>query len=323
MLVPALLAFGIAFACLCLLVCAPMRHLALDRPNPRSLHSVPIPRTGGLALVAGVAGALALSGSREQAPLAIGIVLAAISFCDDLFGLPSVLRLVIHLAAATAIVTISLPDAAPIVQCLLVLGIAWFINLYNFMDGSDGLAAGMTIVGFGAFAIAAHSAGVVWLASACVAAASAAVAFLIFNFPPARIFMGDSGSIAAGFLAGATAVAGWHADAWAPWFPIVVFSPFIADATLTLAKRCLRGDKVWLAHREHYYQRVVRMGMGHRNTALAWYALMVASAGVALGVRDASVSAQWASLAGCLAAYGLLALWIDRRWSRHAKAQPG
>ena len=165
---------------------------------------------------------------------------------------------------------------------IVVIGIAWLTNLYNFMDGSDGLAGGMTMIGFGAYAAGSALAGQDALAtvSLCIAAASAA--FLVFNFHPARIFLGDVGSIPLGFLAGALGVQGWRDEAWPLWFPLLVFAPFIADASLTLVRRFARGDRVWQAHRDHYYQRMVRGRFGHRGTAYVAYAAMAGCAGLAL-----------------------------------------
>ncbi|MSP96808.1 MAG: glycosyl transferase [Betaproteobacteria bacterium] len=314
------LSFGIALACLCVLLWAPVRGLALDRPNARSLHKVPVPRTGGLALVAGVAGSLAFVGSREQAPLLIALALAAVSFCDDLFGLPTLSRFAAHLAATAAALLFIVPDSNPAVFLFFLLGLAWIANLFNFMDGSDGLAGGMAVAGFGVFAIAAHLDGMVWLATACIAIAAAALAFLLFNFHPARIFMGDVGSIPLGFLAGTLGVSGWQHGVWPLWFPLLVFSPFAVDATLTLAKRLVRREKVWHAHREHYYQRLIRMGSGHRNTALAEYALMAACAAGAMAARQASPAIQIGALAAAAALYAALAVWIDSRWARFSLA---
>lgn len=269
-----------------------------------------------------MAASLAFVGSREHAPLLIALALAAVSFGDDLFGLPTVLRFGAHIAAAAGFLALAIPGADPVEFLLLLLAIVWLTNVFNFMDGSDGLAGGMAVVGFGACAIAAYGEGVMWLAAVCVATASAALAFLTFNFPPARIFMGDAGSIPLGFLTGAVGVAGWQTGVWPLWFPLLVFSPFAVDATLTLCKRLRRGDKIWQAHREHYYQRLVRMGLGHRNTALAEYLLMAVCAGVALAVRDAPSRVQGASLAACAAGYVVLAVWIDGRWTRHAAENP-
>ena len=173
-------------------------------------------------------------------------------------------------------------------QAVLALATMWVTNLYNFMDGSDGLAGGMALFGFGAYALAAWLAGDAVFVVVAASIAAAAAAFLVFNFPPAKVFMGDAGSIPLGFLAAALGILGWRAGHWPLWFPVLVFSPFIIDASVTLARRLLRGERVWRAHRSHYYQRLVQLGWGHRNTALAEYALMAGcGAARALGARSA------------------------------------
>lgn len=316
MLFIAALSFAIAFACLLALISQPVRNLALDRPNERSLHAIPVPRTGGLAVLAGAAGSFAYISGAEQAPLLIGLALGVVSFGDDLYGLPTLLRLVAHLAAATAALLLIDRSFHPLLFVLLLLGIGWLTNLYNFMDGSDGLAAGMAVAGFGAFALAAHFAGAAPLAATSLCLASSSLAFLLFNFHPARIFMGDVGSIPLGFLAGALGVAGWSGGVWPIWFPVLVFSPFVVDATFTLGRRLLRREKVWQAHREHYYQRLVRMGFGHRKTALAEYALMLVCASAAIAVRGAPAELQAGVLATATVVFVALAACIDWRWNR-------
>ncbi len=239
MFVPAALGFGVAFLCLLVLVSRPARRLALDRPNARSLHAVPVPRTGGLAIVAGAAVSLLFIEGREQTPLLIAFALAAVSFGDHLFGLPSVLRFAIHLGGAAAMLMLLDPRPDLILLVPLLLGSGWLTNLYNFMDGSDELAGGMAVFGFGACAIAAHVHGTESLAILCLVLASSALAFLLFNFHPARIFMGDVGSVPLGFLAAALGVTGWQNGVWPLWFPLLVFSPFVMDASLTLGKRLI------------------------------------------------------------------------------------
>jgi UDP-N-acetylmuramyl pentapeptide phosphotransferase/UDP-N-acetylglucosamine-1-phosphate transferase len=259
-----------------------------------------------------VAGGLAPFGLA----LALAGALAAVSLADDFRPLPTTLRLVVHLCAAGVLVWYVLSPMHVAAMVILALAVAWITNLYNFMDGSDGLAAGMSIFGFGAYAIAAWLAGD--LATALVASAlvGAAAAFLVFNFPPARVFLGDVGSIPLGFLVGALGIIGWRNDAWPLWFPVAVFGPFIADATLTLFRRLVRGDPVWRAHREHYYQRAVRMGFGHRGTALGAYAVMLACAAAALLGREQSPSVQAAAFGTVAAILAALAAWIDMRWRR-------
>jgi UDP-N-acetylmuramyl pentapeptide phosphotransferase/UDP-N-acetylglucosamine-1-phosphate transferase len=204
-------------------------------------------------------------------------------------------------------------------MALLCLALAWLTNLYNFMDGSDGLAGGMALIGFGAYAIASAVTGHRPLLVFDVALAAAAAAFLWFNFSPARIFLGDVGSVPLGFLAGALGLVGWRDDLWPLWFPALVFAPFIADATVTLLRRLYRREKVWQAHREHYYQRLVRMGLGHRGTALLGYALMLVCAAAALYGRAQRPLLQAAACGVALVVLAAVAAWIDVRWDRHMR----
>ena len=284
------LSFAAAFLVLWLLV-SRLARFGLDEPNARSLHERPVPRTGGLAIVAGTAVSFAFGASEIWAPLAAAAALAAVSFLDDLFGLPTAVRLCAHLVAAGFVAWYVLSPMELALLAVLAVAIAWITNLYNFMDGSDGLAGGMALIGFGTYGVAAWLVQEQALAAACWCIAASSAAFLFYNFHPARIFLGDVGSIPLGFLAGALGILGWRDDAWPLWFPLLVFAPFIGDATVTLARRALRGERVWQAHREHYYQRMVRMGFGHRRTAHIYYAAMLACAAAALGFRAAGGTA--------------------------------
>ena len=323
-LVAMLAAFAVSLACLGFLLSPVARRLILDQPNERSLHERPVSRSGGIAIAAGVAAAAFAAPHGLAAPLALSGALAALSLADDVLTLPTLLRLTVHFAAAGTVLGLEIGVADPALFVLLLLAIAWYTNLYNFMDGSDGLAGGMTVFGFGAYAWAAHQSGNAALTMVSASIAAASGAFLLVNFHPARLFMGDAGAIPLGFLAGALGLAGWRDGLWPAWFPLLVFSPFVVDASLTLARRIARGDKVWIAHREHYYQRLVRMGFGHLRTALAEYALMAACAAAALAARAAPGDVQAAALAASVAGYCVLAVWIDTRWSRHkAGSAPG
>jgi UDP-GlcNAc:undecaprenyl-phosphate/decaprenyl-phosphate GlcNAc-1-phosphate transferase len=273
--------FVLAFIAVQLLL-SRFARFALDRPNERSLHERPVPRTGGIAVLIGAAAALGFGADELWLPLALALALAVVSFADDVKSLPIAARLVAHLAAAGVLIWYLLSPIYMWQAVLLVLAIAWLTNLYNFMDGSDGLAAGMSVIGFGAYAMAAGLADEPALATTCLCLAAANAAFLVFNFHPARIFLGDVGSIPLGFLAAALGIVGWRDEAWPLWFPAAVFAPFIADATLTLARRLLRRERVWQAHRDHYYQRMVRSGLGHRGTAYVGYTVMVVCALAAL-----------------------------------------
>src|SRR5260221_710142 len=209
----------------------------------------PVPRTGGIALRAGAAACLALGAAELWRPLALALALAVLSFLDDLRGVPVALRLAAHVLAAGVFAWYLLSPMHPAELAALVLAMVWITNLYNFMDGADGLAGGMALVGFGAYAAPASTAGHASLAVACVSLAAASFAFLLHNFHPARLFLGDVGSIPLGFLAAALGLQGWRDDVWPLWFPALVFGPFIGDATLTLLKRVARREAVWRGDR--------------------------------------------------------------------------
>jgi UDP-N-acetylmuramyl pentapeptide phosphotransferase/UDP-N-acetylglucosamine-1-phosphate transferase len=313
-----LAAFFVALVAARLLLTPAGRRLALDTPNERSLHDAPVPRTGGIAVAAGVAAACALAWPGLPVILAAAAALAAGSFNDDVAGLSTIARLALHLGATAAVLWLDLEVDAPLAFAVLALALAWSANLYNFMDGSDGLAGGMAVFGFGAYALAAHLAGAVTLAALCASIAAAALAFLVFNWHPARLFLGDVGSVSLGFLVGALGLQGWRIGAWPLWFPLLVFAPFMCDATLTLLKRLARRAPVWQAHREHYYQRLVQLGFGHRRTALIEYAAMAGCAALALLVFREPAVVQGIALAFAVVALSGVAVWIDRRWARRA-----
>lgn len=320
---PALAALAVSLACLSILLSPFGRRLMLDRPNERSLHERPVPRSGGLAIVAGIAAGAAFAPQGLAATLAMTGALAAVSLADDAFPLPALARFAAHIGAAAAVLLLDTGVAEPAALVLLVMAIAWSANLYNFMDGSDGLAGGMALIGFGAYALAAHQSGHAALAGMSTSIAAASGAFLIFNFPPARIFMGDAGSVPLGFLAGTLGIVGWRDGAWPLWFPMLVFAPFACDATLTLLRRALRRERVWQAHREHYYQRLVRMGFGHRGTAWIEYAAMAGCAATALLARAASPALQLGAVCAATLILIGIAVWIDLRWTRHCRQSGG
>jgi UDP-GlcNAc:undecaprenyl-phosphate GlcNAc-1-phosphate transferase len=294
--------------------------LPLDRPNERSLHSTPIPRSGGVVAVP-VALCLCVAFSSPlpwQIPASCALVFA-VSVVDDIRGLSIALRLACHLVASALVVVELVPADWPgTLIVVAILGITWAMSLFNFMDGADGLAGGMALIGFGTFGAAAWIAGDASICAASFIVSGAAGGFLVWNFPPARVFLGDAGSIPFGAMAGALGLVGWSRGLWPAWFPLLVFAPFIVDATVTLARRTLRGEKIWHAHREHYYQRLVRLGWSHRRTAMAEYALMILCAGAALaGLQIEAALHAWL-LGVCAATFVILMTLIDHAWQRHA-----
>lgn len=284
--------------------------LPIDRPNERSLHQRPTPRIGGLALFPAIVLTMLMMGRFDWTiwvPLGLASLLFAISIVDDWRSLPAGLRFGSHFVVATGF-ALWVAGASPLALAG-TFAMAWMINLYNFMDGANGLAGGMTFIGFSVLALAADNS-----ALAC-ATAGAALGFLFYNFDPARVFLGDAGSIPLGFLAGALCFVGVVNGQWPLWFPLLVFAPFVIDATVTLLKRMARREKVWAAHRQHYYQRLIRMGWSHRRLAMAEYLLMAMCGGAALLLLTASPMGQAIGVALCIGVHLGLMAWIDLRWA--------
>lgn len=297
-------------------------HKIQDVPNERSLHSRPTPRIGGLGVMTGilVAWTKLLSSLAWWMILPL-IALLIVSLLDDIHNLPVRGRLLAQSIAGVILVAGSgvyategiLPALAVVFFCI------WMTNLYNFMDGSNGLAGGMTLFGFAFYGVGAWLGQDETFALLSFSVSAAALGFLYFNFPQAKVFMGDAGSIPLGFLAASMGVWGWMRGLWPFWFPVLVFSPFISDATTTLIKRALRGAKVTEAHREHYYQRAIQMGLGHRNLALLEYLLMICVGGS--GLMYLQQSFPIGLIVGWGAAYVVCMLIIDARWAKLLKGQ--
>lgn len=283
----------------------------LDQPNHRSLHERPTPHGGGLGIVL----ALLLVGAWIGTPillLAAVVGLGLLSLADDVRHLPFWLRLAVHLAAAALLChLIALPYWW---WPLAMLAVGWMTNLYNFMDGADGLAGSQGVAGFSAYAAGFAFAGDSAMAAWCAAAAAGCVGFLCFNWPPAKIFMGDVGSIPLGFLAGGLGMMGAWQGAWPLWFPPMVFAPFVLDASATLLRRALAGKRVWEPHREHVYQRMVRMGYGHQGMTWRWSLLMALGALLASALLTMPAWLQWIAVLAWPTFLVLLGARIDRRW---------
>lgn len=244
------------------------------------------------------------------------IGLFAVSILDDIHGLPVKSRFLLHVVAATMLVAGSglLTQQGFLITSVVLFLTVWMTNLYNFMDGSNGLAGGMALFGFASYGFAALQANNETFAMMNFAISAAVLAFLYFNFSLAKVFMGDAGSIPLGFLVAAMGLWGWQQECWPMWFPLLVFSPFIVDASVTLIKRAMRGAKITEAHREHYYQRAIQMGWGHRKLALAEYALMVSVGVSALLCLEQSF--PWLLLLIWAGVYAAIMAVLDRSWGK-------
>lgn len=290
--------------------------ICVAQPNARSLHYQPIPLNGGLAILTAylLSSAFICSMFAFFFPIIwIGIsclVIAFISFIDDCYTISALPRLIVHFLATflflwqtdlwithLPFLSWSIPYVVTIVISLLF--VVWMVNLYNFMDGMDGFAGGMAVIGFGTFAILGGLAQQWLFMYFNLLLVAACGGFLLFNFPPARIFMGDVGSSSLGFLVAALSLWGEQLHVFPLWVALLIFSPFIIDATVTLLKRLIRGEKVWLAHKSHYYQYLVQLGWGHKRTVLWEYSLMLAC----------SFSAIWAVMLPMIGQLWLLVVW--------------
>lgn len=291
-----------------------------DIPNERSLHTSPTPRTGGVGLMVGVLTGWSLMHSILPWWLVLPLILLfVVSLLDDMRNLPVRQRFLAHLLAGGLLIAGSgiFAKYGALAALAMLLLTVWMINLFNFMDGSDGLAGGMAMVGFAFYGTAALLAHDHAFAMLNYSISAAALGFLCFNFPPAKIFMGDAGSIPLGFLAAALGLWGWQQGYWAAWFPLLVFSPFIIDASVTLLKRAMRGAKITEAHREHYYQRTIQMGWSHRAVALMEYALMLCVGISALAVLH--YGSFWLVICAWGGIYGFLMRKIDANWKRSGR----
>jgi UDP-N-acetylmuramyl pentapeptide phosphotransferase/UDP-N-acetylglucosamine-1-phosphate transferase len=324
-----LLAFGVSAivtSALCTRLAGRLR--IIDHPNDRSLHEAPVPRTGGLGVLTGLtvaglylAGIGALRGPLCDASAwlaAAAALVGVVSFLDDRAGVSAGLRLLAHLGAAGLLIAggfiwavVDLPWlhwrlGLSLALPLTLLGIVWMINLYNFMDGMDGFAGGMAVFGFGALAALGWQAGDPAFAAVAASIAAAAGGFLISNFPPARIFLGDTGSSTLGLLAAGLSLLGAQREIFPLWVAGLAFSPFIVDATWTLIRRLISGERLWEPHRSHHYQRLVLAGWGHRKTLLWSYVLMAASAATAFAAVRMPATEQAVLLAGWVGIYLLV-----------------
>ncbi|MFQ5971716.1 MAG: glycosyl transferase [Alphaproteobacteria bacterium] len=291
----------------------------LDRPNERSSHTTATPRGGGIGLLAvllPVWAAIGLSrGGAGWLVAALALLLAGVSWRDDLRGLPTVPRLVAHLAVAAAGVAL-IPET--VFQGLLppfwdrvtaTIALAWFINLFNFMDGIDGISGVEAVaLGAGLFAIGAASGSLGEASWQGLVLAAAAAGFLVWNWPPARVFLGDVGSVPMGFLLGWLLLALAARGHWAEALLLPLY--YLADTGLTILLRLRRRENVFRAHRQHFYQRAVRNGRSHATVAAAVLVVDVVLVGHAVVVALVGAPAVWPALISGVAFVAGLLAWM-------------
>jgi Fuc2NAc and GlcNAc transferase len=289
---------GLATFVLAVVLTALARKLALaagllDVPNQRSSHHVSTARGGGVAIVIACLAGLAFLAARSRIDndllwaLAVGgAAVAAIGFADDRYQLSALARLTVHFIAAIWAVSWlgglapldvggRLVDLGWIGDVAAVLALVWATNAFNFMDGIDGLAAGeatfvaVASVVLGSLAASAPGAG------AALIFAAACAGFLVWNWPPAKIFMGDVGSGFLGFAIGVLAIAATRHQPAAPFVWLILAGTFFVDSGVTLGRRIQRGARIYQAHRTHAYQWLARGWRSHTRVTLAFMAVNV------------------------------------------------
>ena len=294
------------------------RRSILDHPNERSSHKRPTPRGGGLAVVPIILFAWALYAAKPVAgALAVVIpgaaALALLSWIDDLRTLPASVRLIGQTAVVATVLAL-LDGFGLVFQGLLpplfdkiaaAVAWIWFVNLFNFMDGIDGIS-GVESIGIGGglallVLVTPAAAPEAWYGAAI---AAAMLGFLIWNWHPARIFLGDVGSVPVGFLLGFLLLTAAADGYWAAALILPLY--YLADATITLLRRAARGEKVWRAHREHYYQKAVQGGLSHAAVSGAVFAANLLLVALAL----TAVTMPALSLAGAGTVVLLLLFWM-------------
>ena len=259
----------------------------IDVPNERSSHAVPTPTGGGLAIVVSTTLAMGLLTAVGIIPTRLflalgpgGAAVAAVGFIDDQRSLSARIRLLVHFsAAAWAVVCIGpvnlfriageTPGLEWLSYAVCTVGIVWFLNMFNFMDGIDAIAASeAAFLSAGALLLALYSAGASYIAASAAVVGASSVGFLVWNWPPAKTFMGDVGSGYLGFVFAVLGLASGVHGGSTLCSCLILAGVFVVDSTFTLVRRFVRGEQILQAHRTHAFQ-LLAQRMGHRNATLS------------------------------------------------------
>ena len=310
-----------------------------DVPNERSSHSTPTPRGGGVAVAASfllglitlyfVSDVARLPEAPFSAFIAITLGIAGFALIDDFKTLRARTKLVAQIVAAACfalfvarIERIALPGMGVIIlgsfsYVITILWVIFFINAYNFMDGINGIAGGAALVAAAALALTAMTANSAFVYLACVSLFGAVMGFFFFNFPRARIFLGDTGSQFLGFVFAGLAVIGSAAGSAKVSIFVVpmIFFPFLYDVSATLLFRATGGKNVFKAHREHHYQLLIRLGASHGVVSSLYFVLIAAHGLAAFMVQGAEPATRICWLAAPLPVYLIATIVLYKRAS--------
>jgi Fuc2NAc and GlcNAc transferase len=297
------------------------RNDLLDVPNDRSSHVVATPRIGGVALVASVLGGLALlhaagRGVGHEARIAVGaaVTIAGLGLLDDLYRLPALTRLLVQAAVATFVVSVLGPARVAGftdglgASCLTVFWIVGLTNAYNFMDGIDGIAGAQAVVAGLGWTAVALMAGSPEIAALGLVLAAASGGFLLHNWHPAKVFMGDAGSGFLGFLFASLPLLARSGGASFFWCALLLMWPFVFDTTFTVLRRARRSENLLSAHRSHIYQRLVLTGRSHTCVTLLYAGLALLGTGAAAAAAR-GISAGLLLVSGIVIFVAAGALW--------------
>ena len=315
MIVAVVLSAFASFLAVGLFLAVARRTRLLDRPGHRSSHTRPTPTGAGLALILAL-GATALAVGFEPAIPRLGaeafaaefrfllggaLALSLLGLWDDARGVPALWRLLAQLLCAMGLV-LTLPVPQPGLMALFVLALTWTMNAFNFMDGSDGMAGFQTVISGVFLAFLFHLSGDSGLMLASLAVAASALGFLPWNWPPARCFMGDAGSVPLGWLIGGLCLVGLVRDSVSWPAAILVLAVFHVDAGLTLLRRVGSGERWYTAHRTHVYQKLLAQGWTHGKVLLTYAILNVVIVAPALVFSGLAPRWGWAGPAAALMA---------------------
>ena len=272
------------FSCIKVLALAEKSGM-IAQPGERQSHAIATPTGGGLGLVFSIIVTvlclqlvLPLPGFWWQNMLPGILLLAIVGWRDDKFPVSSLVRLLVQLAVSLWLLgfgwsQFSLTGVALFI--CIIMAMVWLMNLYNFMDGSNGMAGFQGVFAGVTTAVLLHDGGQYGMALVALVVAAACMGFLPLNFPGARVFMGDVASVPLGFIFASMMVYGIQAGALSLQVAILIMSVFIIDATMTLFARVIRGERWYTAHAQHVYQRLIAQGWSHRRVLMVYQAINV------------------------------------------------